>query len=146
MAGARGRALREGTRCELRGRRCDERELAGTRASQAAGRRRCDADVQEEAAARACSFGLHNKFHFESLYFLLWPSLCQKNLDLKKSNLFRTPLGISKKESINIGRLVSIELINTCMSPYNGILPIQLANFMSKLSSTGLYSQFVSFR
>jgi hypothetical protein len=63
------------------------------------------------------SLGRHMMFQRVSLYFFLWPSLCQKNLDLKKSSLFLTPFGISKKESINIGRLVNTELISTNLSP-----------------------------
>ena len=29
-----------------------------------------------------CSFGLHSISHLDNLYFFLWPSPCQKNLDL----------------------------------------------------------------
>jgi hypothetical protein len=45
--------------------------------------------------------------------------VCQhkKNIDLKKSSLFLTPFGVSKKESINIGILVNTELISTNLSP-----------------------------
>jgi hypothetical protein len=47
-----------------------------------------------------CSTGLHIIFHLASLYFLFCCSSCQKNLDLKKSILFKTSLGILKKETI----------------------------------------------
>jgi hypothetical protein len=40
-----------------------------------------------------------------------------KNLDLRKSNRFLTPTGISRKESINIDKLVKNELISTKWSP-----------------------------
>jgi hypothetical protein len=48
------------------------------------------------------SLGLQMMFHWVSLYFLLWPLLSQKNLDLKRSSLFLSPLGISKNDSVNI--------------------------------------------
>jgi hypothetical protein len=41
----------------------------------------------------------------------------KKNLDKKKSNLFLIPLGISNKDSKNVGRLVKIELTTTSGSP-----------------------------
>ena len=46
------------------------------------------------------SLGLQRILHVESLYFLLFPFPCQKNLDLKKLSFLRTSFGISKKQSI----------------------------------------------
>ena len=63
------------------------------------------------------SRGLHIILHFKSLYFLLCPSPCQKNLDLKKLSLLRTSFGISKKKSIYTDRLLSTELIKVRLPP-----------------------------
>jgi hypothetical protein len=52
------------------------------------------------------SLGRHMMSYLVSLYFLLCPSLCQKNLDLKKASLLHTPIGISRKDNMNMGKLV----------------------------------------
>jgi hypothetical protein len=45
------------------------------------------------------------------LYFFLFSSLCQKNLDKKKNpNAFVSLLGISRRENINIGRIVKTKI------------------------------------
>jgi len=68
------------------------------------------------------SLGLHRILHFESLYFLLCPSSCQKNLDLKKLSFLRTSFGISKKQSIYTDRLLSTELIKVSLPPWSNLL------------------------
>ena len=92
------------------------------------------------------SFGLQMTSHFVNLYFLLCPSLCQKKRDLKKSSLFISPIGISKKKSINIGKLARIEFMRIILSPYESILPAQPLSFISNLSSTNFHSPFLSFK
>jgi hypothetical protein len=47
--------------------------------------------------------------------FLLEP--CQKNLDMKGSRFLRTPSGISKKDIMNMGRLLNTELSRTNLPP-----------------------------
>jgi hypothetical protein len=42
-----------------------------------------------------------------------------------KFNLFYTPIGISKKDTRNIGRLVRTEFMRTRQSPYESIFSIQ---------------------
>jgi hypothetical protein len=67
-----------------------------------------------------------------------------KNHEQKKSKLFRTPFGISKKDNINIGKLVKTELISTKRSPYDSSFANQLANFRSNRSSTSYHCPFFS--
>jgi hypothetical protein len=71
-------------------------------------------------------------FHFVSLDIFFCPSLCQKIHDLRKSNLVHTPLGISRKDSINMSKLVRTELISTRWSPYDNNL-IQLPSIFLKM-------------
>jgi hypothetical protein len=42
------------------------------------------------------SFGRHIIFHFDSLYFFLFWSHCQKKRERKKFNLFLTPMGTDR--------------------------------------------------
>ena len=75
------------------------------------------------------SLGRQRISHRARQYFLLASSDCQKKRDLKKSSHFRTPFGISKNESRNIGILVNTELIRTSLPPYDISLPFQQLSF-----------------
>jgi hypothetical protein len=63
------------------------------------------------------SLGRHNMSHLVSLYLSLLEDPCQKNLDLKKSRFLSTPLGISKKDIINMGRLLKTKFSKTSLPP-----------------------------
>jgi hypothetical protein len=56
-------------------------------------------------------------------YLCFFEDPCQKNLDLKWSRFFRTPLGSSKKDITNMGRLLKTELRRTSFPRKIGTLP-----------------------
>jgi hypothetical protein len=82
-----------------------------------------------------CIFGWHKIFHLANLYLRLCWLFCQKNLDLKQSIFSNTPLGSSKKDIINIGKLESTEFIKTNRPPTENILPFHPLNLFSILFS-----------
>jgi hypothetical protein len=55
-----------------------------------------------------------------------------KELDRKNPNTFFAYLDVSKKESINIGRLVKTELIRTRWSLNKNIWPYKYPSFTTK--------------
>ena len=69
------------------------------------------------------SLGRHNMFHLASLYLCLFEDPCQKNLDLKRSRFLRTPLEISKKDIINMGRLLKTEFSKTSLPQNTSVSP-----------------------
>ena len=74
---------------------------------------RCNTEGVTKTPNPPWSFGVHTTSHLVNRYFFLWSSLYQKNRDMKWSSFFITPQGTSKKENINIRRLLKIELIKT---------------------------------
>ena len=91
-----------------------------------------------------CSFGRHKISHLASLYLCLSVVPFQKNLDLKWSRFLSTPLGISKKDIMNMGRLLKIELSRTNIPPYDKYFAFQQESFYWNRSSTFLHSEFRS--
>ena len=92
-----------------------------------------------------CVFGWQINFHFTTLYFFLCWSFCQKKRDLKDSIFSSTPLGISKKDNMNIGKLDKTELINTRRPPTVNILAFQPLSFFSILCSMVFQSLLLNF-
>jgi hypothetical protein len=84
------------------------------------------------------SLGWHIMLHLVSLYFFFWMSCCQKP-GIEVIYFFKESFGTSKKESINMGTLVSTELISTNLPPIDMYFSFQLLSFFSILSS--IFSQ-----
>ena len=85
------------------------------------------------------SLGQKRISHLAKRYFFLSKSPCQKKCDLYWSSFLRTPLGISKKDNMNVSRLlISTEFRRTNLSSYDKCLAFQHVNFFSKCSSTFL--------
>jgi hypothetical protein len=69
----------------------------------------------------------------QSVLFFSLP-LCQKNLDRKKSNLFKTPFGRRKKDNIYSTMFDRTEFMRTSLPPMDNNLPFQLLKCNSNLS------------
>jgi hypothetical protein len=69
------------------------------------------------------SFGWHIMLYLVSLYFFSDYHVAKINLDLKQFIFLRTPFGTSKKDSINMGKRVSTELISTNLPPTDKYFP-----------------------
>ena len=78
------------------------------------------------------ALGVHKTLHLVSLYFFLSPPPSQKKRDLNWSKRFRTSRGTSKKENMNIAKLLSIELISTRRPPTERSLPFHPLSFFLK--------------
>ena len=91
------------------------------------------------------SLGRHKMSHLTSRYLCLSDDPCQKNLDLNLSRFLRTPLGISKKGIMNMGRLLSTEFKRTSLPPKDKYFTFQQESFFSKRSSIFLHSKFRSY-
>ena len=63
------------------------------------------------------SLGPQRMSHLASRYLCFSEDPCQKNLDLKLSRFFKTPFRISKKDIMNMGRLLSTEFSRTNHAP-----------------------------
>jgi hypothetical protein len=63
------------------------------------------------------SLGRHKMSYLASLYLCLIAEPCQKNLDLKWSRFLKTLLGTSRKDIMNMGKLLNTEFSITNLPP-----------------------------
>jgi hypothetical protein len=102
-------------------------------------------DLQILYAETSLVFGLTYYIPVGKSIFPLLVILLPKKSWSKIINFFKYPLGISKKDSINIGKLLSTEFIRTNRPSTERYFPFELLSFFSILSSIIFQSLLLSF-